>query len=132
MLRVGANFFGKHRSILKSSGLEKQSAQLCEVHQWQNELAAVAARALPDSSTVQAPSILTEETNKGRFGRFFDFGEYVFDVQRSKPEFRKLSRQIWMGDSLLFNSQVAPKSSPSQEGHACCLLGQFIFLIIIF
>ena len=46
------------------------------------------------------PSTLTEKTDKGRFGRFFDFGEYVFDVQRSKPEFRKLSKQICVGDSL--------------------------------
>ena len=27
------------------------------------------------------PQYLTEKTDKGRLGRFLDFGEYVFDVQ---------------------------------------------------
>ena len=60
---------GTHKH-LKTSGLEKQSTQLCEVHQWQSEQAAVAARALPDFSAVQnSPVFDRNRKDEGRFGR---------------------------------------------------------------
>ena len=51
---------------LESSGLKEQSTQLCEVHQWQNELAVVAARALPDSSTFQASQHFDRRDEQGK------------------------------------------------------------------
>ena len=60
---------GTHKH-LKTSGLEKQSTQLCEVHQWQSEQAAVAARALPDFSAVpNSPVFDRNRKDEGRFGR---------------------------------------------------------------
>ena len=76
---------------LKSSGLEKQSAQLCEVHQWQNELAAVAARALPDPSTFQASQHFDRRDEQGKVRKVLRFW-YVLDVQNPNLKFRKLSR----------------------------------------
>ena len=100
MLRVGTSFFGKHRSIWNPQGWRSKALSFARSTNGRMSWQLLQQEHYQILQQSKLPSTLTEETNKGRFGRFFDFGEYVFDVQRSKPEFRKLSRQIWMGDSL--------------------------------
>ena len=127
---------------LESSGPEEQSAQLCEVHQWQNELAAVAARALPDSSTVQtspAPDRKDGQEKVRKVPRLWRVCLRCANIPSPNLEScpsrfawatlcQDESEDIFQHAKLLTQSALAVRSlcqsSPSQGGHACCLPSQ--------
>ena len=113
------------QKYLESSGLKEQSTQL---YQWQP----AAASRVFNSLSFPALKRRTREVSEGSstLASMSSMCKGPSLNLESCP-----SRFAWAtlcqdeSEDFFFNSQVAPKSSPSQGGHACCLLGQFIFCI---
>ena len=82
MLRVGTSFFGKHRSIWNPQGWRSKALSFARSTNGRMSWQLLQQEHYQILQQSKLPSTLTEETNKGRFGRFFDFGEYAFDVQK--------------------------------------------------
>ena len=115
------------QKYLESSGLKEQCTQL---YQWQP----AAASRVFSSLSFLAFKRRTREGSEGSstlasMSSICKGPSLNLESCPSRLHGRLFAR---MNLKTFFNSQVAPKSSPSQGGHACCLLGQFIFLIRAF